>query len=765
MGLFEQFPYTNFHELNLTWFLDTFRDLLNAWEEQQREFADLKEAWEELKQFVNDYFDNLDVQNEINNKLDQMARDGSLQAVLQQFVPDVVTQWLNDNITPTSPPVDASLSIAGAAADAKVTGEKIKDTQLGYVNIYDVVQDEYVATDGSFASYAGWSRSDYIDIRYLETFVIDMPRSGRNLGFYDINYAVVEMHLNLPAGVSSFTRPAAATYFVISEEDSYVHEIKYINPEREYLTEMYQNDVSQKTLDMWEGWLRLGTLVSGEYVDTDGSFAAYAGWSRSGYLDIHGADELTVWMPRNGRNIGFYDQSYNVVEMHLNMPQGEYTLTVPSNTWYFVVSEDDVYVDQIKYKDPEKAYLNRMSDGDVLNKANDYYELSMRVGNMRVPGEYVLSDGTFAPYSGWTRSDYLDCRNCSMIYIYMPNAGRYISFYDSAYTYEYHQLSDAGWNECPVPVGSAYFVVYEADTVFDDIRYNNPIFIHAWEAKNGRAAKSRKVPAEIRSISRLGYDANGTYPEQTIAAYQEAIRQGYKILLCDLSFTEDDVAICLHDTTINRTARNLDGTTIGTTISITNHTYDDIKGYDYGIYKGAQFAGQKLLTLDDFLYFAKGVGAEVYIEMKYCPKREHAAIAVDIVRKHGMERHVSWCSFFQSTYGQKWYLSRIIENDPFARVGLMTVQGVGVTDDYMEALLAVQTDVNEIFAFNWSDEIVTSDQAAFYTDHNISYEVGTLATEQDIIDFYERSDVMNIISGIETSKFVASEVIKTHMLT
>lgn len=42
-------------------------------------------------------------------------------------VPGAVSDWLEDNVTPTTPVVDASLSIAGAAADAKATGDGIAD--------------------------------------------------------------------------------------------------------------------------------------------------------------------------------------------------------------------------------------------------------------------------------------------------------------------------------------------------------------------------------------------------------------------------------------------------------------------------------------------------------------------------------------------------------------------------------------------------------------------------------------------------------------
>ena len=47
---------------------------------------ELQNKYIELKSYVDNYFDNLDVQQEINNKLDEMAQDGSLQVIIDQFL-------------------------------------------------------------------------------------------------------------------------------------------------------------------------------------------------------------------------------------------------------------------------------------------------------------------------------------------------------------------------------------------------------------------------------------------------------------------------------------------------------------------------------------------------------------------------------------------------------------------------------------------------------------------------------------------------------
>lgn len=94
--------------------------------EHMQEIVDVVNQYTE---YTDNYFNNLDVQEEINNKLDEMVSDGSLSTLIGPIVvataPDVIAQWLSDHITPTTPIVDNTLTISGAAADAKVTGEAV----------------------------------------------------------------------------------------------------------------------------------------------------------------------------------------------------------------------------------------------------------------------------------------------------------------------------------------------------------------------------------------------------------------------------------------------------------------------------------------------------------------------------------------------------------------------------------------------------------------------------------------------------------------
>lgn len=90
-------------------------------------------ACKQLQDWINSWFDNLDVQQELNNKIDSMVADGSFATLLHQTfdaqvnqqAANTTTAWLVANVTPTGSAVvvDKSLTIEGAAADAKKVGD------------------------------------------------------------------------------------------------------------------------------------------------------------------------------------------------------------------------------------------------------------------------------------------------------------------------------------------------------------------------------------------------------------------------------------------------------------------------------------------------------------------------------------------------------------------------------------------------------------------------------------------------------------------
>ena len=67
---------------------NTIQDVANV----ETNVENLLTAYNQLQEYVNDYFDNLDVQDEINNKLDDMVEDGTLDALVAPYLDAFKTQ-------------------------------------------------------------------------------------------------------------------------------------------------------------------------------------------------------------------------------------------------------------------------------------------------------------------------------------------------------------------------------------------------------------------------------------------------------------------------------------------------------------------------------------------------------------------------------------------------------------------------------------------------------------------------------------------------
>src|SRR5699024_9300588 len=120
--------------------------------------------------------------------------------------------------------------------------------------------------------------------------------------------------------------------------------------------------------------------------------------------------------------------------------------------------------------------------------------------------------------------------------------------------------------------------------------------------------------ANIKAINHRGYM---TYaPENTLPAYKKSKEMGYSYVETDVRWTLDEVPVLLHDATLNRTGRNSDGTEISEVIDISQINYEDTQVYDFGIFKGSEYAETKLPTFEEFIVLCKRLNLHPYIELK-----------------------------------------------------------------------------------------------------------------------------------------------------
>ncbi|WP_169542312.1 glycerophosphodiester phosphodiesterase [Solirubrobacter soli] len=113
--------------------------------------------------------------------------------------------------------------------------------------------------------------------------------------------------------------------------------------------------------------------------------------------------------------------------------------------------------------------------------------------------------------------------------------------------------------------------------------------------------------------------ASGTRPEHTFASYDRAIEMGADYIEQDLQVTKDGVLVVMHDTTLNRTAR---GPAENCTGAVDTKTLEQIKTCNAGAWFGAEWADQKIPTLEE-VFQRYGKSVNYYIETKAPDPEDH----------------------------------------------------------------------------------------------------------------------------------------------
>lgn len=252
--------------------------------------------------------------------------------------------------------------------------------------------------------------------------------------------------------------------------------------------------------------------------------------------------------------------------------------------------------------------------------------------------------------------------------------------------------------------------------------------------------------SQIRSISRLGYDvySEKTPPEQSEESYRLAVENGFTILLCDLCFTKDSVPVCFHDENINRIARDENGQELENDIKIADLTYEEILKYDFGIYKGEQYKGTRILKLEEMLRLAQRLNTELYIEIKSGTKSEIGK-AVNLSKQFGLK--ISWAG---TTYEE--YLA-VVEADNTARISTMPRI---IRDTEIQELLSLKRENNEVFFFTYDTAILTDEVLNKLRDERIPFEMGTIDSEVEIVNYLTEN--YQYCTGVESNRIVASKI-------
>ncbi len=216
----------------------------------------------------------------------------------------------------------------------------------------------------------------------------------------------------------------------------------------------------------------------------------------------------------------------------------------------------------------------------------------------------------------------------------------------------------------------------------------------------------------------------GTRPENTLPAFNEALRVGVNVLEMDMDVTKDNVVVISHEPQlVPERCLAPDGKLMDKQVPIHSLTLEEVKKYDCGSLPNPKFPrqvpvpGTPIPTLDEVFSLVEAstypaaAAVEFNIETKIFPAKpaltpspaEFAALVAAVVKKHGMAKRVMVQSFDVRT------LKEIKKIAPEIRTSQLT------DDDLLDIVPALKAAGTDIWSPNseWvTPEVISEAHAA-----------------------------------------------------
>ena len=126
----------------------------------------------------------------------------------------------------------------------------------------------------------------------------------------------------------------------------------------------------------------------------------------------------------------------------------------------------------------------------------------------------------------------------------------------------------------------------------------------------------------------------GYRPQNTLIAFKEAIRRGYKIVDADLVFTKDKIPVICHGVQLNLVS-NGEG-------DLTEKTFDELEKLDFGSIFDLKYKGEKILKFEELLKLCKENDIILDLDLGHVNYKyfegtdEYIKIIIELIEKYGM---------------------------------------------------------------------------------------------------------------------------------
>ncbi len=238
-------------------------------------------------------------------------------------------------------------------------------------------------------------------------------------------------------------------------------------------------------------------------------------------------------------------------------------------------------------------------------------------------------------------------------------------------------------------------------------------------------------------------------PENTLVGYAKAAEMGFDYIEVDVRMTSDGEIVMLHDATINRTARNANGSIVSGTVNIADITLEQAKQYVFCGSLYETYPSVRIPTFEETIALCRSVGIKPWFDMYVEPTTEILNTMYAILDKYGMRDNVVFSS---STYN---WVKAVTQYYPKANVCSRT-STYNDTTSMLNGFANLSTGQNKVYA------IVDIENMATYSPllRENGYEViAVTPSKEDFISVYP------LVTAVMSEDYLASDYVIEYMLT
>lgn len=190
---------------------------------------------------------------------------------------------------------------------------------------------------------------------------------------------------------------------------------------------------------------------------------------------------------------------------------------------------------------------------------------------------------------------------------------------------------------------------------------------------------------------------NLTCPENTMAAFGEAIRLGAAMVECDVWLTRDGEPVIIHDASVDRTTQG--------TGKVHDLTLAQIRALDAGAWKSPKFVGERVPTLIEFL---RAMPRNVWLNIQVMGEEPLGRLVARLVVQEG-RLHQSILA------GSPRMLTAARQVHP--SILTLNLQGQVATESYIERSIALKSDFIQLYGAITTQHVARLHAASIRVNH------------------------------------------------